>query len=245
MILNKSLKNKKVLKKFGIVKSLFTFVETKLKKMDILRKTQLIKSVEYLSLSLPYLDEIDKATITSIIKDYTTVIDKYNNKNIEVINPTKTELGRLNQSKFHSIESRVFKDIKNDFKSKSEKISDKYKKLKAMHDDKYEHIYKKDDEEKYKKYYEYWNGLYYRERKEIGLLNYPYSKIHKLVTEYKFTEDYISAKILLSRNSPAYHQWGNLTKETSQFLINNMVKDFVNKNEKQINQIKINYETSK
>ena len=186
--------------------------------MDKLNSIRLSKANEYLKMAAVYLNDEHVELINNIIELYSEDIAYFNNKQLTVINPTKTELGLI-RSALKKIVRGYYSDY---FITAPEFVySDTYKEHYKLYEDccYCEHCDEQLDlsEKHYSKYDDINREL------EIEIKNACSNTI--------IPEDIINAKILLRRRQPNSFQYNKLEVELNEYLNAKMLEEFINQNQ--------------
>lgn len=186
--------------------------------MDKLNLIRLSKANECLKMAIVYLNNEHVELINNIIELYSKEINCFNNKQITVINPTKTELGLISSA----LKKIVRGYYSNYFIPVPEFVySDTYKEHYKLYEDCCccEHCDEQLDlsEKHYNKYDDKNREL------EIELKN--------ACSKTIIPEDIINAKILLRRRQPNSFQYNKLEVELNEYLNAKMLEAFINQNQ--------------
>lgn len=175
-----------------------------------------------MSKSLTFLSEEEKIIVENIINSNKTLIDRYNEKEQTIINPTNIELGNI---------SRSLKRVAIDYLSKHSNIK------KIKYDFKYTERYYDCECSLSDK----WCSDCSKENKESDIceakikeLEKPYKrlslKVNELCNKTKISEDLISSKIFLMRKNDGHYSYNQLDEETNKALNKKILEQFIEQN---------------
>ena len=177
------------------------------------------KAIEYLTKSLDLLNHKDRVVIESIITNCKEQINFFNNENLEVINPTKAELGSIGSS-LKKIVNGVFINPINKKLIFTYKYTSQYEKhLEVDGGCECDECLKEENAMYEAKY------SYYKPIKDLQL------EFTNACNKTVITKDIIDAKILLARKSPNYWLgYNKLDWELSEFIKLKMLESFQEQN---------------
>jgi hypothetical protein len=189
---------------------------------------RLAEANKHLSKALELLIGNDAKIVSDIIQCNCDKIDSYNNQKIEVLNPTKDELGRIRSS----IKKVVCSYYLNSLKIEIEKVkkgiddyefNDEFKK----HEEEFEECFCPNCEKELQNYHDYWDGKFCLS-KEFDKLR---EELKNACDKTFLPKDVIDARILLSRTNPNAATYNPLQLEINAYLKNKMIECFNEQNE--------------
>ena len=192
----------------------------------------LINAVKFLNVN-------DAIIVNEMIKNYSDLVNDYNQKNLEVINISPAELGRVRSSYKNFVSSfyisKLKKDVLIDLKEEEKYpdfIGDNLC-LKDWRENECEYFLEDPGSKIYQKEYE----------KRMSLIDKLEADLRSKCFEKELPKDVLNAKILLGRKG--YYNHRDLERSLNELLRVEMITHYEQTNKKFINQKLKEYETRK
>jgi hypothetical protein len=194
-----------------------------------LKIIQLVKAIEHLKRSLPFLDVEDSLEVKRMLSSYAERIEAYNKENATIINPTKAELGVVKVAFASTVGRTYFKPIKDAI---SQFMKDDLDDDAFLSENGWGHIKDYDD----------WTDEMQEKAQacqdEINRHNQPYNALidewqnefQEAMSKTNLSDKIVTAKIIMKRRVKDYYNMDAAEREMNAFLLEQMRNEFVEQN---------------